>query len=411
MPLNDPMERDEDAGPLHEMAEAVKADRPPRDRYETARLHLLEKMNQIQKENPLMSALKNIARPGPRWATATGLIIILIAGVLVFNPFGRNPSQAFAAVAEQFRKAVTVSFSATYALDENQSPVDYKIAFREPSLDRFEMVWQGNRIIQVNDTANNKGLILMPDAKTGNETELASMPSSERERLGLVKMLTQTVKNLPAQADAILDERTIDGRKVTGYRVGEQTFWIDVHSKTLIQMEKSLGGRPLVMKDFRLDPPELDEAAFSLKLPAGYTAMTAQPLKLDYANVGEEDLVKHLRLVSSVIQGHKFPASTNPMELLTLGKEGKLDFKSLPAEQARSFSQDYAQSAQRMVTFSMSLKPENDFHYAGEGVTFGDAKTPIAWWKPTGLANYRVIWGDLRITEEPASIFAKAPKR
>lgn len=414
MPLNDPRKHGEDDGLLRELAAAVKAEPAPGVRYEAARLRLLEKVNEIPKENPLMSALKNIARPGRRWVTATGLILVLAAGALFLNPFGRNPSQAYAAVAAQLRKAVTISFAMQWAFEPGQPPADVKIAYREPALERMEMEWKGAHTIQVMDTKNNKGVMLLPDAKSGLEMDQAAMPSAEHERLALINMLTQTVKTLPEQAEAVVGERVIDGRKATGFRSGDLTLWIDVATRTLVQAEKPMGGgQQFVMSKFQIDPPGLGAEMFATTLPAGYTAMSPQAIKLDNANPGEADLVQYLRLASSMIKGHEFPATTNPLEILTLQKAGKLE----PAQEKRNaqaeakFEQEFAQAAQKTVMFTIGLKQENDWHYAGKGVVLGDAKTPIAWWKPTGLNNYRVIWGDLRITEEPASTFPQAAKK
>ncbi len=52
--------------------------------------------------------------------------------------------------------------------------------------------------------------------------------------------------------------------------------------------------------------------------------------------------------------------------------------------------------------FVMGMKPENDWHFAAKGVAYGDSKTAIAWWKPAGADTYRVIWGDLRVTDAAA---------
>ena len=337
-------------------------------------------------------------------------MFILAAGALFFNPFGRNPSQAYAAFAAALRKATTVSFVAHWTISEGQPPATVHLAFREPALQRMEMEWQGVHTVQIMDTARNQSLMLLPDSKAGLAAESNESQPAERERLELIKMLTQTVKNLPARAEDVVGERTIDGRKTTGFRSGENVLWIDVATSTLVRLEKKLGGREFVMSDFRLDPADLGPAAFSLDLPAGYTAMATQPIKIDSSHSGEDDLIKYLRLAAGMIRGHQFPATTNPMEILRLQKDGKLETNGPTASQyeTRQFMQDFSQAAQNSFIFIAKLKPENDWHYAGQGVTLGDAKTPVAWWKPSGLKTYRVIWGDLRVTEEPASVIPTA---
>ena len=51
------------------------------------------------------------------------------------------------------------------------------------------------------------------------------------------------------------------------------------------------------------------------------------------------------------------------------------------------------------ILFYMSLKPENDAHYAGGGVKLGTPNRPIFWYKPTGAKQFRVIYADLHVKE------------
>ena len=53
----------------------------------------------------------------------------------------------------------------------------------------------------------------------------------------------------------------------------------------------------------------------------------------------------------------------------------------------------------RATMFVRAMKPENDWHYAGEGVQLGEAPTPICWWRPDGSETYRVVYGDLSIED------------
>jgi hypothetical protein len=54
------------------------------------------------------------------------------------------------------------------------------------------------------------------------------------------------------------------------------------------------------------------------------------------------------------------------------------------------------------MVFFAGLRYDQDFHYAGGGVTLGDGKRPIAWWKPKGSSTYRVLMGDLTFQNLPA---------
>ena len=59
------------------------------------------------------------------------------------------------------------------------------------------------------------------------------------------------------------------------------------------------------------------------------------------------------------------------------------------------------------LAFANSLPPEADAHYAGHGVSFGAADTPIFWYRPKDSKTYRVIYADLSVRE--AETPPKAP--
>jgi outer membrane lipoprotein-sorting protein len=63
----------------------------------------------------------------------------------------------------------------------------------------------------------------------------------------------------------------------------------------------------------------------------------------------------------------------------------------------------------RMEAFYESLKPENDFHYAGKGLKFRTPDRPILWFKPTGSQKYKVIYANLTIRDaDTAPVAANA---
>jgi len=43
------------------------------------------------------------------------------------------------------------------------------------------------------------------------------------------------------------------------------------------------------------------------------------------------------------------------------------------------------------------------YTYAGKGVSLGEAKTPILWFKAKDAENYTVIYGDMQIKQEEQS--------
>ena len=131
----------------------------------------------------------------------------------------------------------------------------------------------------------------------------------------------------------------------------------------------------------------------------------------------EEDLLRILRLIAEHSKGD-FPATIGmnkefmqvvqavikPEMEKVIAKYGKESPEVMKA--AMSLGQKHMQG----VMFYMSLKPENDSHYAGGGVKLGTPDRPIFWYKPTGAKKYRVVYADLNVKELTAEEAKKLPE-
>ena len=76
-----------------------------------------------------------------------------------------------------------------------------------------------------------------------------------------------------------------------------------------------------------------------------------------------------------------------------LEKGEKPDAKQLP---------EYIETVLKLLpgsTFVGSLPADADAHYAGTGVSFGAAETPIFWYRPKDATKYRVIYADLSVRD------------
>ena len=84
--------------------------------------------------------------------------------------------------------------------------------------------------------------------------------------------------------------------------------------------------------------------------------------------------------------------------------ESLLDLSD-PAVQERV---QLAVKVMRGFLFVLSLSAEGvDWHYAGADARFGDAGTPVFWYRPEGSQTYRVIYADLSVrgaTAEEAAL-------
>lgn len=405
MQPNDRHSHDEDLGLLRNAIEAVQGGRPAPGEAEAAGRRLIDALEQREKGNWIMETIRNSTRTKTRWATATALILTVAVLAVMFANTGGSGA-AYARAVEQLRLARTVQFLVHLTTESGVLPMEAKIAFREPGLQRSEMTMEGVNQMQILDTVQNRGVILMPDMKMCIKMDLTDAPDNERERLGLMKLLYEDLDTLPAQAEEIETARTIDGVTAKGYRAGDREIWIDPAAKKVLRIERPSGAGRMIMTGFELDPPELTDAMFSADPPEGYSIMNEKPVTLDNGKPGESDVAAYLGMSSSMIKGHVFPPSINPMSIMRLQKEGKLledSFASPEDEQA--FIQNFTQACRKSMMFAMGLKPENQWNYAGSGVAFGQPGTPIAWYKSDGAEGWRVIWADLTITDEPPEFF------
>ena len=61
------------------------------------------------------------------------------------------------------------------------------------------------------------------------------------------------------------------------------------------------------------------------------------------------------------------------------------------------------------LVFVQKLPKDSDWHYEGADVKFGDADTPIFWYKPADSETYRVIYGDLHVEDVAADDLPESP--
>jgi hypothetical protein len=156
---------------------------------------------------------------------------------------------------------------------------------------------------------------------------------------------------------------------------------------------------------------KLDDALFELTLPAGYTTQT---FDLDATTPNEQDLVLALKFAAQV-NGGEFPATLDSagmqkilfshLDAVTKGKKDKSN------ETMQRLMKD-AVVLGRGYQFALEDLPESaDAYYSGKGVKQGTADTPIFWYKPQGIQQYRIIHADLSIqTKETAPDAGKSQK-
>jgi len=321
---------------------------------------------------------------------------ILVAVFIGFHPIGG--SSVYADVVKQLQKARTLIYTATSSTPiEGMPDMEMEITFKEPGYMRIMMP---GGYVSVFNSIEGKGLSIIPARKQFVEIDMTNLPDDIGQREFDV---IEKLRTLPERADEDLGERTMDGRTVHGFHVKEggmiNTVWIDPQTRDLVLVEMEFVNAPgmnSTMTNFQFDV-ELDDSLFSLTPPEGYTQVVDQ---LDVSEVGEQDLIKFLRLWTTWTKDSTFPPTLNPPELakvsMEMVKEGKFgdDHEITDQEQ-----QKYAIQMTRGLMYVLGLPTESNWRYAGEDVKYGQADTPIFWYQPEGSQTYRVIYGDLNVKD------------
>jgi outer membrane lipoprotein-sorting protein len=324
--------------------------------------------------------------------------------------------------------------------------------------------------ISIMDGQAAKLLMLMPSMKMAIAMDMKKMQEDMKKTgkmpkdappdyFELVRRLVREGNSSVGEKVENLGPKQIDGRKAVGFRVhnpmnseGYLTVWADPETAQPIRIEfemEMLSGARIVMNNFSYDV-DLDASMFSLEPPAGYSTQT-----MNMTMPVEEDLLNTLRLIAEHNKG-AFPdklgmnedvlkaltpeidkkaraeenaemnAAVKKIEAKYGGKE-KLKAKygkQLPPEIMAEIMEAKAPSMQKHmketmpilqkrmqgIQFFISLKPENDSHYAGKGVKLGTPDRAIFWYKPAGADKYRVIHADLTVKEMTAEDVKKLQK-
>jgi outer membrane lipoprotein-sorting protein len=114
----------------------------------------------------------------------------------------------------------------------------------------------------------------------------------------------------------------------------------------------------------------------------------------------EQDLIDTFRYYSE-LSGGPFPDSLDLQAGFRMVLRKKLGLEKGQKPSAKQMQEviEAQMKFQPGSTFVVSLPPEVDAHYAGEGVSLGAADTPIFWYLPKDAKKYRVICADLSVRE------------
>jgi hypothetical protein len=149
------------------------------------------------------------------------------------------------------------------------------------------------------------------------------------------------------------------------------------------------------MTDFAWDV-DLDESQFAMVAPEGYRFK-----EIDAAGgLREEDaLVEALRFWAQESEG-TFPAQIDQLLEARPKLVARFD-KSGPAQQELAEAMKMADVVAHGVLFAQTLAAQDNWSYAGKGMQLGQAERVLCWWKNEDGRTWRVICGDLGVTDMP----------
>ena len=382
----------------------------------------LQAVHQAQRKSNRVSLIERIKNMNKliKYPVAAAIALAAIAGG-AYLLWDRSAGIAFADVRQQIEQAQTMTMTATVEMKVLSKPMVMKMYFKSPGLMRQEITMEGNpatapgttqpttaptaqKAICIFDIANQRGITLIPDQKRATVMELKDLPADVLAGAKEQNFLEELKKAMAGEHED-LGEKTIDGRKVKGYRCKSTSamkmamdIWGDAASGKPVLVEQTLpeGMGKVTMMDFVINP-KFDDSLFDTRPPEGYKVET-QSFNF---NVPEEDLIKGVGLFAKYCGG-VFPEVLMPTpELVEQLKKAKI-------KMSKEESQEFGVLASKIMAFRIAtMSGGGEFAYAGRGVKLGDKATPILWYKAKDAEAYRVIYGDLHA--EDAETAPKPP--
>ncbi|MBN2210901.1 MAG: hypothetical protein JW709_05845 [Sedimentisphaerales bacterium] len=326
-----------------------------------------------------------------KFAATAVIIVAVIIGINYFH--GSGSSVVLAEVLQPILHARTVTMDILVGSEGRQSVIHDEV--------------MGSRIRRtvsnlpdvdiIIDLKEMKVLSLVHAEKTAAYVKLEGLGDMQNYLEWLQKIV---VKMKDIKAYQIHDQslQQIDGYEYHVF-VAENnketiTIWVDPETTLPVRIAQKTPNMQLVCNNLQFDV-DLDESRFSLEIPEDYKVQEAG--KVDFKNVVESDFIETLRIWAEFIEDGHFPDSINLENVVKLGPKIDQGFKraNLSEEQETETAMRWAQG----LVFIRFFKGQGQWHYAGKGVEFGDGATPIFWYQPKDSETWRVIYGDLSVTD------------
>lgn len=367
--------------------------------------------------------------------------VIIIAAVTAINHFGGSIDVAtptFADVIQPILVAKTASFDLTLETQGSTEQTSHLVCMA-PGRIRQTM---SDGTVHIVNFEQYKILILNPNEKKATLRELVAESGqlSKLDVFGSMQKLLEHMIHFTDESIEVLGIRTIDGQKVSGFRVpvterdkiigwqgkGMFTVWADMSTKLPIRWEwyDEMYAINTVVSNIELNL-EVDESLFDVAIPEDYETETVRNVFKGGSELGNSTWIDEAKIMEgfrswTIISKGKFPSSLtfnaikdfNPEASIGLKQVGwgfNVDIKGLSAA---DFFGEHEPTKEEVAELNKNLNKalagvqavffipvESDWHYAGKDVTTEDVDTAVFWYRPQGSESYRVIYGDLRVED------------
>lgn len=325
-----------------------------------------------------------------RFAAAAAMIVVAATGWMFLGGSTSTASASFAQMLQRVRRAVTVTYDATYSLAQ---PPDNRAHVLMAAPRRVRVEWSSGRI-QITD--NNKKMILAiyPDRKKAVLSPVFSTAAQSGEPL-------LNLQQLGDSAGQLIGKEKINGREVEVYeaRINQQVMrvWVDVQDQLPARVEVRLSGQSsqaptMALDHFQWNVPIAD-SLFSVEAPPGYALEGP-------ADTPPEQLLATLLKVSAQDSSGVFPPKLDPQTLFEIIKKNTQS-SSLDSATVRTSSEDQQKLFRTCawgLNFVQQMQANGSWRYFG-GARLGDAQAVVCWWKSPSAAAYKVMYGDLKTKE------------
>jgi outer membrane lipoprotein-sorting protein len=337
--------------------------------------------------------------PITKLAAAAAIIIALLVGI---HQIGGSTS-AFAEVIRPILNARTAVFKVTIKVEGGPTQTGEGM-FMEPG--RLRQAKPEGTVV-VTNLQQGRMVVLIPGQKRAIVYEMLNIPEDPGDLNIFLEIRRRILEAKETEEESVefLGESEIEGRNAIGYHVEKPgvdiTVWADAETKVPIRLENTMGPTTYVISDIVFDI-ELDESQFSVQIPEGYTVHT---LQMDCSDPTEKDLIEMFRIWSDNMDGN-LPSSLEMSASMEFVRYQQAKMKRQGREPSEQEMMEKMMEVQQTIMkmsrgamFVQQLPADSDSHYVGKDVKFGDADTPIFWYRPEGSETYRVIYGDLTIKD------------